>query len=174
MAASSRDRRRVPARYSVLRHIADGGMASVWEANDDLLDRRVAVKVLSEAVSSEADARRRFTREARSAARLSAHPHVVTVYDAGDLDGQAYLVMALYSGGTVGDRIKAGPVPRAQALAWLEDTASALDLAHAEGVVRRRASCWGRSPTSRPSSGWARRRSRPATGSRSGSWRGSC
>lgn len=112
-------------------------MASVWEANDELLGRAVAVKVLSFALAADEAARRRFTREARAAARLSTHPHVVTVYDAGEHEGQAFMVMALYSGGTVADRVKAAPVPRAQALDWLEDAACALDLAHDEGVVHR-------------------------------------
>lgn len=128
---------RLPERYSVVRHVADGGMASVWEATDELLGRRVAVKVLSPALAADEAARRRFTREARAAARLSTNPHVVTVYDAGEQDGQAFMVMALYTGGTVADRLKAGPIARPQALDWLEDTAEALDLAHAEGVVHR-------------------------------------
>jgi serine/threonine-protein kinase len=127
----------LPERYSVVRHIANGGMASVWEATDELLGRKVAVKVLSSSLAADEAARRRFTREARAAARLSTHPHVVTVYDAGEHDGQAFLVMALYPGGTVAERVKAGPLARPLALDWLEDTASALDLAHAEGVVHR-------------------------------------
>ncbi|MDQ3630042.1 MAG: serine/threonine protein kinase, partial [Actinomycetota bacterium] len=137
MATSPRDRISLPERYSIVRHVADGGMASVWEANDDLLGRAVAVKVLSSALAADEDARRRFTREARAAARLSTHPHVVTVYDAGEHEGQAFMVMALYPGGTVADRIKAAPLPRALALDWLEDAACALDLAHGEGVVHR-------------------------------------
>ncbi|MBA2347404.1 MAG: serine/threonine protein kinase, partial [Solirubrobacterales bacterium] len=127
----------LPERYRLVRHVADGGMASVWEATDELLGRRVAVKVLAPALAADDEARRRFTREARAAARLSTHPHVVTVYDAGEHDGQTYLVMALYPGGTVADRLTDGPIPQEQALDWLEDAASALDLAHAEGVVHR-------------------------------------
>jgi len=137
MATSPRPRVSLPERYSVVRHVANGGMASVWEATDELLGRSVAVKVLSPAFAADEAARRRFTREARAAARLSTHPHVVTVYDAGEHEGQAFMVMALYPGGTVADRIKAGSVPRTHALDWLEDAASALDLAHGEGVVHR-------------------------------------
>ncbi len=137
MASPPRPSVSLPERYSVIRHVANGGMASVWEATDELLGRSVAVKVLSPAYAADEAARRRFTREARAAARLSTHPHVVTVYDAGEHDGQAYMVMALYPGGTVADRIKAGPVPRPLALDWLEDAAGALDLAHGEGVVHR-------------------------------------
>jgi serine/threonine-protein kinase len=127
----------LPERYDVLGHLADGGMASVWEARDGLLDRHVAVKLLSGPLAGDHDARERFTREARAAARLSHHPHVVTVFDAGERDGHAFLVMALYRGGTVGERMARGPVDRATALRWLEGAASALDAAHAEGVVHR-------------------------------------
>ena len=127
----------LPERYDVLEHLADGGMASVWEARDALLDRHVAVKVLAGPLAGDHDARERFTREARAAARLSHHPHVVTVFDAGEREGHAFLVMALYRGGTVADRIRRGPVERATALRWLDGAASALDAAHAEGVVHR-------------------------------------
>ncbi len=127
----------LPERYSVLRHVADGGMASVWEARDEVLHRHVAIKVLSPAFAADDAARRRFTREARAAARLSTHPHVVTVYDTSEHDGQAFLVMALYTNGTVADRLTRGPIPRATALTWLRDAAGALDVAHAEGVVHR-------------------------------------
>jgi len=127
----------LPARYRPLRHLADGGMASVWVAHDTLLDREVAVKVLSPALAADDDARTRFTREARAAGRLSGHPHVVTVYDAGEHDGQAFLVMALYTGGTVADRLRDGVPPVDTALRWLREAADGLDAAHAADVVHR-------------------------------------
>lgn len=127
----------LPARYEPLRHLANGGMASVWVARDTLLDRDVAVKVLSPALAADDDARTRFTREARAAGRLSGHPHVVTVYDAGEHDDQAFLVMALYAGGTVADRLRDGVPPVATALRWLHEAADGLDAAHAAGVVHR-------------------------------------
>ena len=74
---------RLPDRYQDLRHIANGGMASVWAARDCLLDRIVAVKVLAPGFAADPSASRRFTREARTGARISDHPHVVTVYDIG-------------------------------------------------------------------------------------------
>jgi eukaryotic-like serine/threonine-protein kinase len=131
----------LPARYRVVRRIATGGMASVYAAEDSILGRPVAVKVLSEAMGADEAARGRFTREARAAARVSDHPHVVTIYDVGETEADppiAFMVMELLSGGTVDDRLKAGePIPHGVALRWLSDAASALDAAHAAGIVHR-------------------------------------
>src|SRR3954447_11971483 len=77
---------RLPPRYRLRRHIATGGMASVWCAEDRVLGRAVAVKVLAERFARDEFAVRRFKREARTAARVSAHPHVVTIFDVGDLE----------------------------------------------------------------------------------------
>jgi serine/threonine protein kinase len=127
----------LPERYRVLDKIAVGGMGSVWVAEDRVLGRRVAVKVLAEQLASQALFVQRFQREARTAAALSAHPNVITIYDVGEHAGRPFIVMAYLPGGTVRDRIEAGPVDRRDAVAWLRDTASALDFAHARGVVHR-------------------------------------
>src|ERR671923_399857 len=128
----------LPDRYRVVRHIANGGMASVWEAHDELLGRSVAVKVLAFHLSEDDRARRRFEREARAAAGLSSHPHVVTIYDVGEHDGRVFMVMELMRGGTVGERLKAGrAISDETALRWLSEAASALDAAHEAGVVHR-------------------------------------
>ena len=128
----------LPARYRVVRHLRSGGMAALWEAHDDVLDRDVAVKVLAEHLGADPAARGRFEREARAAARLSSHPHVVTIYDVGEYDGSAFIVMELMARGSLADRLAAqGPVPRETALGWLADAASALDDAHAAGIVHR-------------------------------------
>ena len=74
----------LPDRYRVVRHLANGGMASVWEAHDELLDRDVAVKLLASHLGEDERARKRFQREARAAAGLSSHPNVVTIYDVGE------------------------------------------------------------------------------------------
>src|SRR5689334_19880141 len=95
---STRPRLELPSRYRVLRHIATGGMAGVYAAADELLGREVAVKVLAEGLGADPSARERFTREARTAARVSDHPNVVTVYDIGETDGDpplAFIVMEL-------------------------------------------------------------------------------
>jgi serine/threonine-protein kinase len=116
-------------------------MASVWAAEDELLQRLVAVKVLAPGYAAEPAARRRFTREARAAARVSDHPHVVTVYDIGESQAdppEAFIVMEHFAGGTVADRLRTGqPVPVPTALEWLEQAASAIDAAHAAEVVHR-------------------------------------
>ena len=128
----------LPARYKVVRHIANGGMASVWLAEDDLLGRLVAVKVLSSGYAQDERANRRFLREARAGARLSECRHVVTVYDIGEHDGRPFMVMEHFSGGTVADRLRRGrDIPRALALRWLREAADALDCAHAHDVVHR-------------------------------------
>ena len=102
MPPASTARITLPERYRVVRHIANGGMAGVWEAHDELLGRAVAVKVLASHLSEDDRARRRFEREARAAAGLSSHPNVVTIYDVGEHDGRAFMVMELMRGGTVG------------------------------------------------------------------------
>jgi serine/threonine protein kinase len=146
---------RLPERYQLRRHIANGGMASVWCAEDRVLGRSVAVKVLAERYAGDQFAVQRFKREARAAARVSAHPHVVTIFDVGDLepdeaDGDdpyssrgsgteppAFIVMEYLSGGTVADAIRVGAVRRPEAVRWLAEAASALDHAHQRGVVHR-------------------------------------
>ena len=128
----------LPDRYRVVRHIANGGMAGVWAAEDELLGRLVAVKVLSPAFASDDRAAKRFLREARAGARLSDCRHIVTVYDIGEHEGKAFMVMEHFSGGTISDRLKSGrPIPRPLAVRWLREAAEALDCAHRNNVVHR-------------------------------------
>ena len=129
----------LPDRYSVVRPIARGGMASVWEVQDRLLDRRVAVKVLAEHLAADVSARERFAREARAAAAVSDHHHVVTIYDVSDGadGGRPFIVMELLSGGTVADRLREGRPSHAEALDWLGQAAEAVDHAHERGLVHR-------------------------------------
>src|SRR4051794_4920009 len=113
-------------------------MAGVWEARDELLDRSVAVKVLAQHLSEDERARKRFEREARAAAGLSSHPNVVTIYDVADYEGRAFMVMELMRGGSVADVLRRGEeIETQRALRWLREAASALDAAHAAGVVHR-------------------------------------
>jgi eukaryotic-like serine/threonine-protein kinase len=144
--AGSAEAPRLPERYRVKRHLASGGMASVWCAEDQVLGRTVAVKVLSERFTTDPLAMRRFKREARAAARVSNHPHVVTIFDVGDLDpdeghaGEAtrpFIVMEYLAGGTVADAIRLGAVRRQEAVRWIREAASALDHAHERGIVHR-------------------------------------
>ena len=113
-------------------------MASVWEAHDELLARSVAVKLLAQHLSEDERARQRFQREARAAAGLSNHPHVVTIYDVGEHDGRVFMVMELLTGGTVAEKLRGdASIAPETALRWLHDAASALDAAHDAGVVHR-------------------------------------
>jgi eukaryotic-like serine/threonine-protein kinase len=128
----------LPDRYKVVRHIANGGMAGVWEAQDELLGRAVAVKVLAQHLSDDERARKRFEREARAAAGLSSHPNVVTIYDVAEHEERAFMVMELMRGGSVADVLRRGEEIGAQrALRWLREAASGLDAAHEAGIVHR-------------------------------------
>jgi eukaryotic-like serine/threonine-protein kinase len=135
---------KLPERYRARRHLASGGMASVWCAEDLVLGRAVAVKILAERFADDDIAVRRFKREARAAARVSTHAHVVTIYDVGDLEpdvrggaGRAFIVMEYLAGGTVADAIRVGAVRRQEAVRWIREAASALDHAHVRGIVHR-------------------------------------
>ena len=93
-------------RYRLRRELARGGMAAVWEAEDKVLTRRVAIKVLHSHLAGDDGFRTRFRREAVAAARL-AHPHIVTTYDTGRDADVAYIVMELVDGTTLARLLKA-------------------------------------------------------------------
>jgi serine/threonine-protein kinase len=141
------DRVSLPDRYEIVDHIADGGMASVWRAHDAVLDRAVAIKLLSESYAVDAKAVQRFQREARAAARVSTHANVVTIYDVGVAppvsadDGRPvpFIVMEYLSGGNVADALAlgGGALQADVTIRWLHEAAAALDHAHARGVVHR-------------------------------------
>ncbi|GGP59055.1 serine/threonine-protein kinase [Saccharothrix coeruleofusca] len=118
--------------------LGQGGFATVYRARQVRLDRDVAVKVNNLVLRSERD-RRRFLREAHAAARLSGHPHVVSVHDAGVTpEGTPYLVMELCTGGSLADLAKReGPLPPERVRRLGVQLADALAAAHAEGVLHR-------------------------------------
>jgi serine/threonine-protein kinase len=115
--------------------IGRGGMGRVYRAEQLATRRSVAVKVLDRATTDPAKLAA-FRREAATVAQLE-HPHVVPLYDYGDHQGTQYLVFRFLTGGTVADRIRAGPIPQDTALRWLDDVADALDAAHKRGIVHR-------------------------------------
>jgi serine/threonine-protein kinase len=133
----------LPPRYEPVRHIATGGMASVWCARDLALGRNVAIKLLAERFADDADATERFIREARAAARLSGHPNVVMTYDVDETAAtdhhppRAFIVMEYLAGGTVADALRVDSVRRVHAAKWIQEAASALDYAHSRGVLHR-------------------------------------
>jgi eukaryotic-like serine/threonine-protein kinase len=137
------ERLQLPDRYAIRRPIATGGMASVWCARDRMLGRTVAIKLIAERFARDESALQRFKREARAAARLSSHRHVVTIYDIGqatDPDaplGRPFIVMEFLPGGTVADALRVGAVTREEAVEWVRQAAAALDYAHGRGVIHR-------------------------------------
>ena len=127
----------LPPRYACAERIGRGGMGDIYLAEDRQLGRQVAVKLLAERFASDESIRGRFTREALAAARLSGHPHIVTIFDVGEWSGRPFFVMEYFADGTLADRIRRGNVTPAQAFDWLEEAAGALDAAHREGIVHR-------------------------------------
>ena len=123
--------------YEIGRVLGRGGFATVFEARQLSLGRSVAIKVLTTDISSDAD-RRRFNREREALSRLSVHPHVVDVHDAGVSGGRPYIVMRLYQRGNLAQRVTAtGPLPVPEASGMIGKLAQALDAAHAQGIVHR-------------------------------------
>jgi eukaryotic-like serine/threonine-protein kinase len=132
---------RLADRYRLVERIGRGGMSEVWRADDELLDRPVAVKTLASGLATEAALRSSTWQEARSAARLT-HPHVTQVYDYGEahVDGSAptpYLVMELVNGQSLAERLDRGPLPWPVAARVTAQVAAALAAAHRLGVVHR-------------------------------------
>lgn len=122
-------------RYSLERELGRGGMGTVYLARDVRLDRPVAIKFLRADLAADPDARSRFLREARTAARL-AHPHIIPIF-AVDSDGpRPFLVMAVVDGETLGARLRRrGALPPDEAERLLRELAWGLGYAHAHGVV---------------------------------------
>ncbi|WP_369053588.1 Stk1 family PASTA domain-containing Ser/Thr kinase [Kineococcus terrestris] len=124
-------------RYRVLGRIGRGGMGVVYRALDTRLDREVALKVLRADLAHDPEARQRFVREAKSAARL-AHPGIVSVLDQGSDEETAYLVMELVPGRTLRDVVREhGLLTPGEALAVASDVLDALSEAHRKGVLHR-------------------------------------
>jgi tetratricopeptide (TPR) repeat protein len=126
-----------PKRYEVLDEIARGGMGVVYQARDALLSRIVAFKVLSSQLRDNDVAREYFIREARAAANLN-HPNIVTVYDAGVQDGEAFMAMEYIDGFTLKQVVsKEGPLPEKLIIQILRHVCAGLQYAHERGVVHR-------------------------------------
>jgi serine/threonine-protein kinase len=124
-------------RYVVERTLGRGGMATVYLARDTALERHVAIKVLADELADDADAKARFLREARLAARL-VHPAVVRVYDVGTGDAGPYIVMEHVAGPTLAAELaRRGRLPAATVAALGVELSAALEAAHAAGLVHR-------------------------------------
>jgi serine/threonine-protein kinase len=124
-------------RYRIEGEIGRGGQAVVYRATQLDLDRPVALKVFEEGYLTRGGALERFRREAIAAGRLE-HPRIVPVYDAGEIDGRAFMSMRLIPGDSLAERIaRTGALPGPEALGVLSDIADALDFAHAHGTIHR-------------------------------------
>ena len=124
-------------RYSLTERIAVGGMGEVWAATDTVLGRTVAVKLLHPGLSQESDLVERFRAEARHTASLH-HPNIATVFDYGEDDGTAYLVMELVVGQPLSQIIaERAPLSAPETASILAQAATALEAAHQGGVIHR-------------------------------------
>ena len=124
-------------RYAVRRRIGAGAFATVWLAYDEQLDSPVAVKVLAENWTEDHHVRQRFLEEGRFLRKVES-PHVVSVYDAGELeDGRPYLVMSYADQGTLADRLEIDGLTAAQSLEVVRQVGAGLTALHERGVLHR-------------------------------------
>ncbi len=122
--------------YKVLEPLGAGGMGVVYRAQDTVLGRMVALKVLPATSSTDPEAVSRFKREARTASSLN-HPNICTIYGFDDLDGRCYLAMELLEGETLDRRLLKGPLEPVALIDVATQVADALDAAHVEGILHR-------------------------------------
>ncbi|MFB1295732.1 serine/threonine-protein kinase [Mycobacterium sp. pW049] len=123
--------------YELRSVIGVGGMGEVYRAYDTLRERMVAIKLLRPEMAADHSFQERFRRESRVAARLQ-EPHVIPVHNFGEIDGVLYIDMRLVEGESVKDALRAvGALPPARAVSIVEQVASALDDAHANGLIHR-------------------------------------
>lgn len=122
--------------YQIVEQIGHGGMGTVYKAIQPSMNRTVAIKVLPPQLALDETFLVRFRREAQVIARLE-HAHILPVYDYGESDGRVYIVMRYLDGGTLKSRIAAARLPLRDISRILRQIASALDYAHAQGVIHR-------------------------------------
>jgi len=121
--------------FQIVREIGKGGMATVYLAVQESLDRDVAIKVMSPFLAEDATFGDRFVREAKIVAKLT-HPYIIAVYDAGTVDGQFYIAMQYSPGGDLKQKIASG-LTEQQAVIITQQIASALQYAHEKGFIHR-------------------------------------
>src|SRR5436190_7261996 len=124
------------AHYEITSHLGTGGMGEVYQATDAKLGRSVAIKLLPEAFTHDADRAARFEREARVLASLN-HPNIATIYGVEESGGRKFLVMELVTGETLAETIKRGAIPLDESLGIAAQITEALEAAHEKSVIHR-------------------------------------
>ncbi len=122
--------------FEIVDVVAYGGMSVVYRARQNSLGREVALKVLSTELSTDPGFQDRFQREGVLTAALE-HPHVIPIYDQGQIDGRMFIAMRLIDGSTLAERMRAGGMSGDESVRILGSVADALDTAHAAGLVHR-------------------------------------
>jgi eukaryotic-like serine/threonine-protein kinase len=122
--------------YEIVSLLGAGGMGEVYRARDSRLKREVAIKVLPQSLSLDADRLRRFEQEALATAALN-HPNILAVFDIGESDGAPYVVSELLEGETLRERLRGGPIPVRKALEYALQIAHGLAAAHEKGIIHR-------------------------------------
>jgi Tol biopolymer transport system component/tRNA A-37 threonylcarbamoyl transferase component Bud32 len=122
--------------YKIINKIGQGGMGEVYLAQDTTLDRKVALKFLSEELQQDSTARKRFLREARSAAALD-HPYICKIYEIGEAEEKSFISMEYIQGTTLQEELLKGPLSLKEALEKATEIAEALEAAHQQKIVHR-------------------------------------
>ncbi len=122
--------------YKIIEKLGQGGMGEVYLAEDSRLDRKVALKFLSEELEQDSTAKKRFLREAKSAAALD-HPYICHIHEVGEVEGKSFISMEYVQGETLQDKLTQGPLPLNDALEKATEVAEALEEAHKQGIVHR-------------------------------------
>jgi serine/threonine-protein kinase len=121
--------------FEIVSKLGEGGMGEVYRARDTKLGRSVAIKVITDSLSSP-NRIARFEREARTLAALN-HPNIAGIYGLEDASGDKAIVMELVEGTTLADRLAGGPIPTAEAISLASQIAEAFEAAHEQGIIHR-------------------------------------
>ncbi len=121
--------------YTITSILGEGGMATVYRAHQPSMGRDVAIKVIKAGLQS-SDFVQRFQREARTVANLS-HPHIMKIFDYGQIDGNIYLVMEVLTGGSLAAEIRRGPIALERVARIMDQICGALDYAHSRNIIHR-------------------------------------
>jgi eukaryotic-like serine/threonine-protein kinase len=124
------------SKYRIVEELGRGAMGIVFKAEDTVLGGFAALKIIAEKLANNPEMLHRFEREGRAASALQ-HPNICNVFESGDWKGRPYMAMELLSGQTLDDRLKSGPIPAPLLLEIAVGVASALEAAHAIGVIHR-------------------------------------